>query len=70
MSLAEGAYWRAREDGRINCLLCPRRCLLADGERGSCRVREARAGALVLPYYAAITSLAIDPIEKKPLFHY
>lgn len=70
MNPVEGEYWRARDDGRIDCLLCPKRCLLAEGQSGSCKVRVARAGALVLPYFAAITSLAVDPIEKKPLYHF
>jgi len=62
-----GRYWRSLADGRIQCLLCPRGCMLSDGERGHCRARENRSGKMELPLYAWISSLAVDPVEKKPL---
>ena len=63
-------HWEGREDGRVACYLCPHRCLLAPGKAGLCKVRRNEGGTLVLPYYGAISSLAIDPIEKKPLHHF
>ena len=53
------------------CETCPRHCRLEDGEFGSCRARRAEGGRVVCANYGRITSLALDPIEKKPLafFH-
>ncbi len=56
--------------GAIRCELCPHRCLLAPGKRGLCRVRGNEAGHPALPFYGKVSALSIDPIEKKPLYHY
>jgi pyruvate formate lyase activating enzyme len=54
--------------GKLRCLACAHRCLLADGKRGVCRVRSRVGDALAVPWgYTA--GLAADPIEKKPFFH-
>jgi pyruvate formate lyase activating enzyme len=55
---------------RVVCRLCPNECVLRPGERGDCRVRENRDGRLVTLVYGTPCSAHIDPIEKKPLFHY
>jgi len=55
---------------RVRCALCPNNCIIAPGKYGSCLVRRNLQGELTLPYYGAISSLAIDPIEKKPLYHF
>ena len=54
-----------------NCATCPRHCRLADGQTGFCRARRAEGGRVVAANYGRITSIALDPIEKKPLafFH-
>ena len=52
---------------KTRCTLCPHACVLADEQRGFCRARRARAGSVVSDSYGRITSLALDPIEKKPL---
>ena len=49
------------------CEICPRRCSLNEGQTGFCRARVNRAGAIVCENYGRVTSLALDPIEKKPL---
>jgi len=49
------------------CDLCPRRCSLNEGQTGFCRARINRAGKIVCENYGRVTSLALDPIEKKPL---
>jgi len=54
----------------VQCNLCPRRCIIADGERGNCQVRENRAGRLYSMAYANPCAVHMDPIEKKPFFHY
>ncbi len=63
-------YWRQAEDGRIVCELCPRRCALRDGQHGFCFVRQAKNGALRLITYGRSTGFCVDPIEKKPLYHF
>jgi len=56
-------------DGRIECEVCPRRCHLSDGQAGFCFVRRNSGGVLELATYGRSSGLAIDPIEKKPLYH-
>lgn len=63
-------YWKTLDDGRVKCELCPRGCALRDGQRGFCFVRSARDGALHLDTYGRSSGFAMDPIEKKPLFHF
>ncbi|MBK1709173.1 MULTISPECIES: AmmeMemoRadiSam system radical SAM enzyme [Marichromatium] len=71
MSIARRArHWRALADGRVCCELCPRRCRLAEGQRGLCFVRACRDGALVLTEAARPLGCHPDPIEKKPLYHF
>ena len=52
---------------RITCPVWPHACSLAEGQRGICRARVARSGQVIDENYGRITSLALDPIEKKPL---
>jgi len=66
----EALYYESREGGALQCSLCPHHCLVRPGERGRCRVRENRDGALVTLNYGRVTSIAMDPIEKKPLYHF
>ena len=63
-------FHTAREDGRVRCDVCPRQCLLKDGQRGFCFVREARGSDVVLTAYGRSTGFCMDPIEKKPLNHF
>jgi pyruvate formate lyase activating enzyme len=65
----EALYWEPDED-RVLCRLCPWHCRLAEGKVGRCGVRTHEAGSLVTSNYAEVTSLALDPIEKKPLYHF
>lgn len=57
-------------DGRVECGLCPHRCALKDGQRGICFVRRARGGAIDLTTYGRVSGIAVDPVEKKPLYHF
>lgn len=57
-------------EGRVRCTLCPRECTLADGQRGFCFVRANAGGRLVLTTYGRSSGFCIDPIEKKPLYHF
>lgn len=58
------------EDGSISCLLCPHRCKLTDGQRGRCRVRYCQDNQLWTGTYGHPLGLAVDPVEKKPLYHF
>ena len=61
-------YWDPDEDGAVVCRLCPHHCHIDEGETGSCGVRENRNGVLVAMGYGQVSSVALDPIEKKPLY--
>lgn len=63
-------YWHRLEDGRIQCDLCPRFCRLHDGQRGLCFVRARSGDGLVLTTYGRSSGFCVDPIEKKPLYHF
>jgi pyruvate formate lyase activating enzyme len=63
-------YWEDAGEKRIKCVLCPRECVVADLERGTCGVRENRGGKYYTLVYERPCSLHNDPIEKKPLFHF
>jgi pyruvate formate lyase activating enzyme len=63
-------HFTRQDDGRIRCDVCPRDCTLNDGQRGLCFVRMRQGDALVLTAYGRSTGFAIDPIEKKPLYHF
>jgi len=68
---AEARWWTLEEGGgRILCLLCPRGCRLAEGQTGYCRVRRRSGDRLLTLSYGHPTGFAVDPIEKKPLFHF
>lgn len=62
-------FWESK-NGRVQCHLCPHECVIADGTRGICGVRENQGGRLVSLIYAACSSAHPDPIEKKPLYHF
>ena len=63
-------YWHRLDDGRIQCDLCPRDCILQEGQRGLCFVRGRVDDQLVLTTYGRSSGFCIDPIEKKPLNHF
>jgi pyruvate formate lyase activating enzyme len=56
-------------DGSVRCNVCAHRCIVRPGRRGICGVRENRDGTLLATAYGAVVAAALDPIEKKPLFH-
>lgn len=63
-------YWHTLADGRVQCDLCPRYCKLREGQRGLCFVRANQHKQIVLTSYGRSSGFCIDPIEKKPLFHF
>lgn len=65
------ARWYQRLEGkRVHCLLCPRGCEVPDGVRGYCEVRENRAGTYYTLVWGNPCARHVDPVEKKPLFHF
>jgi pyruvate formate lyase activating enzyme len=69
-SIVSTRYWHELDDGRIQCDLCPRLCKLHDGQRGLCFVRARRDDEIVLTTYGRASGFCVDPIEKKPLYHF
>ena len=61
--------WEALDDKKVQCNLCSHRCVIKDGRRGKCAVRENRDGILETLVYGNLDARHIDPIEKKPQFH-
>ena len=68
--LKEAAFYQKLDKNIVQCQLCPRRCVIPDGRRGYCGVRENRNGVLYTLVYSKPVAIHIDPIEKKPLFHF
>lgn len=66
----EALYYEKLDGGTVRCGVCPRRCVIEDGGRGFCSTRENRGGVLYSLVYGHVASAAVDPIEKKPFFHY
>ncbi len=64
------SYYQVEPDLKIHCLLCPQGCKLAPGNTGFCKVRRHEAGELVTANYGKVSSISLDPIEKKPLYHF
>jgi len=66
----EAALYTRLEGNQVECHLCAHRCVIPDGKTGICRVRQNRGGILYSLTYGLAISQAIDPVEKKPLFHF
>jgi len=65
----EASWYKKLEGTKVECELCPQGCSVADLERGTCGVRENRAGTYVTLVHSLACSVHVDPVEKKPLFH-
>lgn len=66
-----GSFCHVRHGGGyVKCALCPKGCLISEGRRGDCRVRENRGGVLYTMAYGNPCAVHVDPIEKKPFFHF
>ena len=66
----EAMLYERLEDGRVRCFLCAHECKIADSKFGVCGVRENAEGTLYTLVYARTIAANIDPIEKKPLYHF
>ncbi|MDP6047136.1 MAG: AmmeMemoRadiSam system radical SAM enzyme, partial [Phycisphaerae bacterium] len=66
----DAILWEPGEENRIECRLCGQACTIAPGQYGMCRVRLNENGRLVTTNYGSLVAMHVDPIEKKPLFHF
>jgi len=67
---AAAAWWRPLPNGQVACDLCPIGCRLREGQTGPCGTRANRGGRMEPLQYGRIVSAAVDPMEKKPLYHF
>ena len=70
MNLTTARFWHIETDGRLQCDLCPHGCRMKDGQGGICKVRVNVGGELKAMGYGRLSSAHLDPIEKKPLYHF
>jgi pyruvate formate lyase activating enzyme len=68
--LHDAKWWHLLPDGRMQCDLCPRDCRLHEGQRGLCFVRQRVGDRMCLTTYGRSSGFCVDPIEKKPLYHF
>jgi pyruvate formate lyase activating enzyme len=68
--MVEAKYWSSLAEGKVLCELCPHHCSLAEGQAGICMGRLNKNGKLFTKNYGEVVSAAVDPIEKKPLYHF
>ncbi len=68
--MKEAMLYHPLEEGKVRCDLCHHRCVLSPSKRGLCGVRENREGRLYSLVYERVISMNVDPVEKKPLFHF
>jgi pyruvate formate lyase activating enzyme len=66
----EARLWKRLKGDTVQCRLCSHFCVIGQGERGLCGVRENREGTLMALNYGRIAALNLDPVEKKPLYHF
>lgn len=66
----EAKYYKQKDDSKVQCTLCPHYCLIKPDKVGKCRKRKNIKGKLYTLNYGKTISLSIDPIEKKPLYHF
>ncbi|NJP04585.1 MAG: AmmeMemoRadiSam system radical SAM enzyme [Chloroflexaceae bacterium] len=68
--MKEGLLYDRLNSGRVHCHVCAHQCTIPAGRRGICQVRENRDGQLVTLVYGQVVAQHVDPVEKKPLFHF
>ncbi len=68
--LKEARFYELRENSAVKCVLCPHECLINNGKSGICLIRKNKDGKLFQTAYGELAALAVDPVEKKPLYHF
>ena len=66
----EARQYKKIEQNAVQCLLCSHQCKIAEGKHGICGVRQNHGGRLCAMTYGLVSAERVDPIEKKPLFHF
>ena len=66
----EAQFYKPLEDKKVQCELCPRNCTIPEGQKGFCRARKNIKGKLYTLTFGKPCSIAVDPIEKKPFYHF
>lgn len=69
-ALKEALLFETSDGGAVRCLVCARKCRILPNQAGFCRVRKNIGGTLYSLNYGYVSSEAVDPIEKKPLYHF
>ncbi|MEJ2266233.1 MAG: radical SAM protein, partial [Anaerolineales bacterium] len=69
-NMKEAMLFERLEKNRVRCNLCAHHCVIAESKKGVCRVRENRGGLLYTLVYGRTISQNVDPVEKKPLYHF
>ena len=70
MNPHEASFYEKHDAMSVRCRLCPHNCVIQEGKYGICGVRKNSAGLLYTEIYGRLTAVAMDPIEKKPLYHF
>ena len=68
--IVEARFYRKKAENRVECILCPHHCTLKPGESGKCKIRTNIEGTLFADMYGSLSAVHVDPIEKKPLYHF
>lgn len=68
--MKEAYYYKKHDNNKVHCTLCPHECIIPDGKRGICHVRKNNSGVLYAETYEQAAALHVDPVEKKPLYHF
>ena len=66
----EAKIWKTISKGKVQCNLCNHNCKISNNKTGICGVRKCEYGKLITLIYGSCSSIAADPIEKKPLYHF
>lgn len=68
--MKEAQYWAPLSDDKVQCHLCPHHCVIRPEKEGLCRNKKNVGGKLFAHHFGEVSALALDPIEKKPLYHF
>ena len=70
VNMKEALFYKVESNGKVSCFLCNHKCLIAEGQFGLCRVRQNLKGILYSLNYGKLAASHVDPVEKKPLYHF
>jgi len=68
--IREALLYEKLKGAKVRCNTCPRHCVLGEGQKGFCFTRQNQGGRLFTLIYGEVASLSVNPIEKKPVFHF